>query len=95
MKIHSIVGYDLDQKKLVAKIVDHGPYAASMTGSYDTKSKTIQWMTKAKDAQGNPMVQKTLITEKNENERILVLMVPGKKKDEFIKFMKIKFVKRT
>ena len=59
------------------------------------QSKTVEWTTNAKDAEGNPMVQKTTITEKSENERVLVLKVPGKKKDEFIKFMQIKFVKRN
>ena len=94
MKVHTIVGYDLDKKKLVGTIIDHGPYAATMTGDYDVKSKTVQWMTKAKDTNGKPMVQKTSITQKNANERVLVLMMPGKKKKEFTKFMQIKFVKR-
>ena len=25
MKVHSIVGYDLDQKKMVGTVIDHGP----------------------------------------------------------------------
>lgn len=94
MKVHSIVGYDLDEKKMVGTIVDHGPYAATMTGNFDVKSKTVHWMTEAKDAQGNPMVQKTLVTQKNANERVLVLMVPGDKKNDFTKFMQINFYKR-
>ncbi len=94
MKVHSIVGYDLDQKKMVGTIIDHGPYAASMTGDYDKKSKTVSWMTKAKDTNGKPMVQKTLVTQKIADERVLVLMVPGNKKDTFTKFMQIKFAKR-
>jgi len=94
MKVHSIIGYDLDNKKMVGTVIDHGPYAASMTGDYDKESKTISWMTKAKAANGNPMVQKTLVTRKTADERVLVLMVPGAKKDEFKKFMQIKFVKR-
>ena len=28
MKVHSIVGYDLDRKKMVGTVIDHGPYAA-------------------------------------------------------------------
>ncbi len=94
MKVHSIVGYDLDKKKLVGTIVDHGPYAATMTGDYDAKSKSVSWMTKAKTPDGKPMVQKTVITQKNANERVLVLNMPAAKKDEFTKFMQIKFVKR-
>jgi len=94
MKVHSIVGYDLDQKKMVGTVVDHGPYAASMTGDYDQKSKTVRWKTKVKDANGKPIVQKTLITQTSANERVLVLSVPGEKKDDFTKFMQIRFVKR-
>jgi hypothetical protein len=94
MKVHSLVGYDLEQKKMVGTVIDHGPYAASMTGDYDTKSKTVSWMTKAKDTNGKPMVQKTLVTQESADERVLVLMVPGDKKDAFTKFMQIKFVKR-
>ena len=94
MKVHSIVGYDLDKKELVGTVIDHGPYAASMTGDYDVKSKTVRWKTEAKDANGKPMLQKTLTTQKKSNERVLVLMVPGKKKTEFTKFMQIRFVKR-
>ena len=78
MKVHSIIGYDLDEKKLVGKVVDQGPYAASMTGDYDKKSKTVTWMTRAKDPSGKPMVQKTSVTQKSDNERLLVLSVPGK-----------------
>ncbi len=94
MKIHSIVGYDLDQKKMVGMIIDHGPYAATMTGEYDVKSKTVRWMTEAKDTNGKPMVQKSLITQENANERVLILMMPGKKKNDFTKFMEIRFIKR-
>ena len=94
IKVHSIVGYDLDKKKMVGTIIDHGPYAARMTGDYDVKSKTVRWKTEAKDANGKPMVQKTLISQKNANERVLVLMVPGRKENDFTKFMQIRFVKR-
>jgi hypothetical protein len=95
MKVHSIVGYDLDQEKMVGTVIDHGPYAASMTGDYDVKSKTVRWITEAKDPNGKPMLQKTLITQKNANERVLVLSVPGKQKDDFTKFMQIRFVKQN
>ncbi len=94
MKVHSIVGYDLDQKKMVGTVIDHGPYAASMTGDYDPESKTVSWMTEAKDLNGRPMVQKTLMTQESADERVLVLSVPGKDKDEFTKFMQIRFVRR-
>jgi len=94
MKVHSVVGYDLDEKKMVGTIIDHGPYAARMTGDYDVTSKTVQWTTEAKDVNGKPMVQKTSITHKHANERVLVLMVPGEKNNDFTKFMQIKFVKR-
>jgi len=94
IKVHSIVGYDLDKKKMVGTIIDHGPYAATMTGEYDVESKAVHWMTEAKDANGKPMVQKTMATQENANERVLVLMVPGEKTNDFTKFMHIKFVKR-
>jgi hypothetical protein len=94
MKVHSIVGYDLDRKKLVGTVIDQGPYAASMTGVYDRQSKTVSWKTAAKTPGGKPMVQNTLVTQKSAGERMLVLSVPGKQKNEFTKFMQIRFVKR-
>ncbi len=94
MRIHSIVGYDLDKKKLVGTIIDHGPYAATMIGDYDVESKTVHWITEAKDLDGKPMVQKTMVTQKSANERVLVLVVPGEERDDFKKFMQIRFVKR-
>ena len=94
MKVHSIVGYDLDRKKMVGKVIDHGPYAASLTGDYDKDSKTVRWRTEAKDSNGKPIVQKTSITQENADERVLVMSVPGKQKDEFTKFMQIRFVRR-
>ena len=94
MRVHSIVGYDLDQKEMVGTVIDHGPYAASMTGEYEKESKTVRWKTEAKDANGKPMVQKTLVIQKNADERVLVLSVPGKQKNDFTKFMQIRFVKR-
>ena len=94
MKIHSIVGYDLDEKKLVGMIVDHGPYSASMSGEYDAESKTVKWTTLAKAPNGNPMVQNTTVTQKSPNERVLVLMVPSGGEGEFSKFMQITFTKR-
>lgn len=94
MKVHSIIGYDLDRKKLVGTVIDHSPYPASMTGKYDKDSKTIQWKTEAKTPDGNSIVQQTSVTQEKADERVLVLSVPGKQKDEFTKFMQIKFVKR-
>jgi hypothetical protein len=94
MKVHSIVGYDLDQAKMVGTIIDHGPYAARMTGEYDKDSNTVHWTTEAKDPNGKPMVQKTLITQKHADERVLVLSVPGKQKSAFTKLMQIRFVRR-
>lgn len=94
MKVHSIVGYDLDKKKLVGTIIDHGPYMATMTGDYDAKSKTVRWITKAKHPNGKPMVQRTRITQKSADERVLVLTMPSNKKNEFTKFMRIRYVKR-
>lgn len=94
IKVHSIVGYDRDQKQLVGTVIDHGPYAATMTGVYDAKMKTVTWTTKAKDSNGKPMIQKTVVTQINDTERILVLEVPGEKKGDFVKFMQIKFSKK-
>lgn len=78
----------------VERYTKASPYAATMTGDYDPESKTIHWMTEAKDPNGNQMVQKTSVTQEHANERVLVLMVPGEKKDDFTKFMQINFVKR-
>ena len=94
MKVHSVVGCDLDQKRMVGTIIDHGPYAASMTGDYDKESKTVRWKTEAKDPNGNRMVQNTLITQKSADERVLVLLTPGKQTGDFTEFMKIRFVRR-
>lgn len=94
MKIHSIIGYDLDQQKMVGTVIDHGPYAATMAGDYDPESKTVTWMTEAKGPNGTPMIQKTLDTQKGSDERGLVLSVPSKEQGEFTKFMQIRFVKR-
>ncbi len=95
MKVHSVIGYDLDQSKLVGTVIDHGAYAAGMTGHYDKETKTTHWNTKAKDATGNSIVQKTSVTQTNADERVLVLSVPGEKENQFTKFMEIRFVKRN
>ena len=95
MKVHSIVGYDLDKERMVGTVIDHGPYAATMAGDYDAESKTVEWTTQAKHPNGTPMVQKTLVTQNDANERVLVLMVPSGEKSEFTKFMQIKFSKRN
>lgn len=94
MKVHSIVGFDLDLKKMVGKVIDAGPYAASMVGDYDEKTKTVVWTTKVKDANGKPVVQKTSVTQKGADERLLVLSVQGKHETNFAEFMQIKFVRR-
>lgn len=94
MKIHSIVGYDLDKQKLVGTIIDDGPYSASMTGEYDKESETVHWTTQAKGLDGTPMVQQTSITQKSADERVLVLLVPGENEDDSTKVMQINFVKR-
>ncbi len=65
-----------------------------MTGEYHKESNTVSWMTKAKDPQGKKMVQKTMVTQKHADERVLVLLVPGKQKSDFTKFMQIRFVRR-
>lgn len=92
--VHSIVGYDLDKQQLVGMVIDHGPYAASMTGVYDAKTKAVTWTTHAKDAGGKPMVQTTTVTQTNADQRVLTLSVPGDNKEEFVKFMEITFSKR-
>lgn len=94
MKVHSIIGYDLDKKKLVGTVVDHGPYAASMIGEYDKDSKTVRWKTEVKDPSGKLIVQRTSIKHENAGKRVLVLSVPGKETDEFKKLMQITYVKR-
>ena len=93
-KVHSIVGYDLDAKKLVGKVIDHGPYAATLTGDYDEEDRTVHWTTEGKDEQGKPIRQKSLMTHKTADERVLVLMVPVAGKEEFRTFMQIRYVRR-
>lgn len=94
IKVHSIVGYDLDKQKMFGMIIDDGPYAATMTGEYDPESKAVTWMTAAKTPDGQPMVQKTLVTHMGADERVLVLSTPGDEQGKFKKFMQIRFVRR-
>lgn len=93
-KVHSIVGYDLNEGKLVGKVIDAGPYMATMTGEYDQKSKTVHWTTKVKSPSGKPMAQKTSVTQKSADERVLVLAMPNKTTDKFVEFMRIKFTRK-
>lgn len=94
MNVHSIVGYDLNKKKLVGTVVDQGPYAATMTGEYDPAKKTVVWKTRAKTPDGKPMVQQTTMTTISDKERLLVLRMPSEKPNEFVKFMQIRFTKQ-
>lgn len=93
VRVHSIVGYDLDQKKLVGTVVDHGPYAATMTGEYDAQTKTLHWTTNAKYPNGQVIVQKSAVTHEEAGVRVLVLSMPDPE-GAFKKFMQIKYVKR-
>ena len=93
-RLHSIIGYDLDEKQLVGKVIDHGKYAARMTGKYNSKTKTVSWKTEVKDANGKLMVQHTTITQTSDTERVLVLKTKAKNKNEFVKTMVAKFTKR-
>jgi len=93
MRLHTIIGYDLEKKALVGTIIDQGPYAASMTGEYDAATKTVRWETQARAADGTPMLQKTTMTQESPDERVLVLTVPGPE-DTPTKFMQINFTKR-
>lgn len=65
-----------------------------MNGDYNKDSKTVRWKTKAKDPNGKPMVQQTLVTQESADERVLVLLVPRKQRNDFTKFTQIRFVKR-
>ncbi|MEM9481985.1 MAG: DUF1579 family protein [Verrucomicrobiota bacterium] len=94
MTVHSIIGYDLEKKSLVGTVIDQGPYAAKLTGDYDPETKTTTWMTDAKDAAGNPVTQKTTVTQKNADERVLILHVPGGNDGEWVKFMEIRFTRK-
>ena len=79
----------------MGKVIDHGPYAASMVGDYDHETKSVDWITKVKDPSGTPIVQKTVVTQKDADTRLLVLSVPNKDmKDVFTKFMQVTFVRR-
>jgi hypothetical protein len=92
--VHSIIGYDLDKGTLVGTVIDHGPYAATMTGEYDAETGTVHWTTKGRDPAGDPILQKTSVTQKGPDERVLVLTVPGKDNGKFVKFMEIRYVRR-
>lgn len=94
MRVHAIVGYDLEKKKLVGTVIDHGPYAASMVGEFDPSTNTVHWKTAAKTADGKPMTQKTQVTQPTPNERTLVLLTHDPKTDRSTKTMQIRYVKR-
>ncbi|MCC9641338.1 DUF1579 domain-containing protein [Rhodopirellula sp. JC740] len=95
VRVHSIIGYDLDQKSLVGTIVDHGPYAATMKGELDADTKTIHWTTHAKTPDGKPMLQKTSVTQMTGKQRVLTMMVPGKTEGEMTEVMKIEYTKKA
>lgn len=94
MRVHSVVGYDLDKGQLVGTIVDHGPYAATMTGEYKKETKTIHWVTKAKDLTGNPISQDTTAKLESDDVRTLEMLLPGPNEGEKVKFMHIRYIKR-
>ena len=94
MRADTIVEYDLDEEKIVVIIVKHGAYEERMTVRYDEESKTVEWMTKARSPTGEPMLQKTRVTQKNADKRVLVMHMPVKERDEFVKFMQITYVRR-
>ncbi|MEM9080009.1 MAG: DUF1579 family protein [Verrucomicrobiota bacterium] len=94
MRIHSIVGYDLEKEQLVGTVIDHGPYAASLSGKWDEKSSTVSWTVHGKNPDGSPIVQHTTITHKSPTERVLVLRVPKKNGEGTMKSMEIVFTKQ-
>ncbi|NNC87951.1 MAG: DUF1579 family protein [Akkermansiaceae bacterium] len=94
MKVHSIVGYDREKKRMTGMIIDDGPYAARMTGVYDKGSQTVHWKTVARGADGTPMFQETSVTQQGPDQRVLELAVSGEKEGPFTKFMRIEFVRR-
>lgn len=94
VRVHSIIGYDADKKQLVGTVIDQGKYSASMTGRYDPKAKTVHWTTKAKTPNGQLMTQETSVIHKSPTERFLILSMPIDGKDDYSKFMEIKFKKR-
>lgn len=91
--IHSLIGFDLEEKKLVGTQVDDGPYKATMSGTYDEESKTVKWVVKAKMPDGTPMEQEASIVQKSDSERVLTLSMPGASGDA-VKFMQVNYVKR-
>lgn len=94
IRVHSIVGYDLEQKRLVGINIDHGPYAARLLGTYDPEKRTLDWETQAKDEAGNPISQRTRVVLTSPTERMLVLSAPSGEQAEYRKVMQIRFVKR-
>ena len=94
VKVHTLVGYDLDLKKFVGTVIDHGPYAAKMKGKFDKETKTIHWTTQAKTPDGQPMIQKTSVTHKSATERHLIMKMKNPANGEFTKFMEITYTKR-
>ena len=93
MVVHSVVGYDLDEKKLTGWAVDQGPYKAKMVGEYDKDKKMVKWTIHGKNVDGSKMTQHTEITQSSDSERRLVLYMPGED-DKLRKQMVITYKKR-
>ena len=93
MRVHSVIGYDLDKGKLVGTQVDHGPYAATLTGAYNKEKKAVQWMIDGKDLMGNAMSQDAVAKLESEDVRTLEMHVPGAYGKK-VKYMHIRYVKR-
>ena len=94
INVHSIVGYDLDKKQLVGTIIDQGPYAAAMTGTLDPKANQVSWEIIGKMPDGKTLIQRTVVTQKSADERVLVAKRPGKIPGESSKYLEIRFKRR-
>ena len=94
MKVHSLVGYDIDEGKLVGTIVDDGPYKATLSGEYDPDTKSVTWMIKGKDPVGTEYFQKSVVTEISENERLLVLYLPVAVGEGYTRLMEVTYTRR-
>lgn len=91
--VHSVIGYDLDEKALTGLVIDQGPYSAKMEGVYHPETRTVNWTIHAKTPDGDPMPQHTVMTMPNGDERILVMNMPGPD-GEMVKFMQVRYARR-
>ncbi len=89
-------GYDPGKKKYFGTWIEIGaPTMSTMTGTYDAKTKTMTYLMKGTDPQGNAMDYKITAKRTAENKKDFIMHVRPAGTEAYTKLMHIKFSKRT